>query len=125
MNVLKLLMLPVLALGLTSCDESSSGFDINKVDKSVVRIELALRKNTDGKLRRWGHGTGFVIADGLIISVDGKFGILYLTEATPERFTILSKVRLLDKSRCWAPLALSRGKLIIRDTNQMKCLLVK
>lgn len=68
---------------------------------------------------------GFIIADGLIISVDGKFGILYLTEANPEQFTILSKVRLLDKSRCWAPLALSRGKLIIRDTNQMKCLLVK
>ncbi|WP_419194304.1 PQQ-binding-like beta-propeller repeat protein [Novipirellula herctigrandis] len=68
---------------------------------------------------------GFIIADDLIISVDGKFGILYLTEANPNQFTILSKVRLLDKSRCWAPLALSRGKLIIRDDKQMKCLLVK
>ena len=68
---------------------------------------------------------GFIIADGLIISVDGKFGILYLTEANPKEFRILSKVRLLDKSRCWAPLALSRGKLIIRDDDEMKCLLVK
>lgn len=70
MNVLKLLMLPALALVLTSCDESSSGFDINRVDQSVVRIELALRKNTDGKLRRWGHGTGFVIADGIVVTND-------------------------------------------------------
>lgn len=58
-------------------------------------------------------------------SVDGKFGILYLTEANSDQFTILSKVRLLDKSRCWAPLALSRGKLIIHDDKQMKCMLVK
>ncbi|MFK8114285.1 MAG: PQQ-binding-like beta-propeller repeat protein [Rubripirellula sp.] len=68
---------------------------------------------------------GFIIADDLIISVDGKFGILYLTKANSTEFKILSQVRLLDKSRCWAPLALSRGKLIIRDDKQMKCLLVK
>jgi hypothetical protein len=68
---------------------------------------------------------GFILADGMIISVDGKKGVLYLLEATPERFNVLSQAQLLDRSTCWAPLALSRGKLIIRDDKQMKCLLVK
>lgn len=68
---------------------------------------------------------GFIIANDEIISVDGKFGILYLTEANSDQFTILSRVRLLEKSRCWAPWALSCGKLSIRDSNQMECLLVK
>jgi hypothetical protein len=68
---------------------------------------------------------GFILADGMIISVDGKKGVLYLLEATPERFNVLSQAQMLNRSSCWAPLALSRGKLIIRDDKQMKCLLVK
>lgn len=68
---------------------------------------------------------GFILADGMIISVDGKKGMLYLLEATPERFYVLSQAQMLRRSACWAPLALSRGKLIIRDDKQMKCLLVK
>ena len=68
---------------------------------------------------------GFILVDGLIISVDGKRGTLYLLAATPERFTVLSQAQILRRSACWAPLALSRGKLIIRDDQQMKCLLVK
>ena len=54
----------------------------------------------------------------------GKQVLLYLLEATPKRFTVLSKAQMLDRSRCWTPLALSRGKLIIRDQKQMKCLIV-
>jgi len=69
-KALNLLMLPFLALVLASCDESSSGFDIKKVDRSVVRIELALRHNESGRLRRWGHGSGFVIAPGIVVTND-------------------------------------------------------
>lgn len=68
---------------------------------------------------------GFILADGLILSVDGREGILNLIKPDPAGFKRLSHGKLLDTRECWAPLALSDGKLIIRDQQQMKCVLVK
>jgi len=42
-------------------------FDIKKVDRSVVRVQMVLVK--DGKMRPGGHGTGFVVSsDGYIVT---------------------------------------------------------
>ena len=68
---------------------------------------------------------GFILVDGLFISVDGHRGWLYLIEPSPEGFKELSKAKLLDTQTCWAPLASSDDKLLIRDQKQMKCVLVK
>lgn len=68
---------------------------------------------------------GFILVDGLFLSVDGNKGWLYLIEPNPEGFKELSKAKPLDGQMCWGPLALSDGKLVIRDQKQMKCLLVK
>ena len=68
---------------------------------------------------------GFILADGLFLSVDGNKGFLYLTEPNPEGFKELAKAKLLDTIKCWAPLALSDGKLLIRDQKQMKCVAVR
>ena len=68
---------------------------------------------------------GFILADGLILSVDGREGVLYLIEPTPEGFKKLAGAKLLDTRECWAPLALSDGKLLIRDQKQMKCVAVR
>jgi outer membrane protein assembly factor BamB len=68
---------------------------------------------------------GFILADGLLFSVDGVQGILYLVEPNPKEFKKLAEVKLLDTQQCWAPLALSNGKLLIRDQKQMKCVNVK
>jgi len=68
---------------------------------------------------------GFILADGMMISVDGHKGNLYLIEPTPAGFKTLAKAKLLDTKECWAPLALSDGKLLIRDQKQMKCVLLK
>jgi len=68
---------------------------------------------------------GFILADGLILSVDGRKGILYLIEPAPSGYKELAKARLLDTNECWGPLALSDGKLIIRDQKQMKCVVVR
>jgi len=68
---------------------------------------------------------GFLLADGLMLSVDGKVGMLYLIEPSPGAFKALSQAKLLDTSKCWAPLALSDGKLLIRDQKQMKCVAVR
>jgi len=67
---------------------------------------------------------GFILADDMIISSDGEKK-LYLIEPNPTEFKILAETELLDTKQAWAPLALSDGKLLIRDQKQMKCILLK
>ncbi|MFC1495674.1 PQQ-binding-like beta-propeller repeat protein [Thermodesulfobacteriota bacterium] len=67
---------------------------------------------------------GMILVDDMIISSDGEKD-LYLIEPTPEEFRVLAKAELLGTKQSWAPLALSDGKLIIRDQKQMKCVLLK
>jgi outer membrane protein assembly factor BamB len=86
----------------------------------------------DGKVK-WKTGRsptfdkgGFILADGMFFSVSGTDdGMVYLIEPNPEGFKALSSVKLLETRESWAPLALSDGKLIIRDQKQMKCLSVR
>lgn len=68
---------------------------------------------------------GLIFVDGLILSVDGNDGYLYLIEPDPVGFKKLASAKLLDTNQCWAPLALSNGKLLIRDQKQMKCVVVR
>ena len=85
----------------------------------------------DGKVK-WKTGGsplfdkgGFLLADGLILSVDGKKGILYLVEPDPAGYKELASARLLDTNECWGPLALVDGKLLIRDQKQMRCVVIR
>jgi hypothetical protein len=85
----------------------------------------------DGKIK-WKTGSeplfdkgGLILADGLILSVDGKEGILYLIEPDPAGFKPLASAKLLDGPECWGPLSLADGKLIIRDQEKMKCVAVR
>ena len=68
---------------------------------------------------------GFILADGLILSMDGRKGILYLIEPDPTGFKPLANAKLLGENECWGPLALVDGKLLIRDQEQMKCVSVR
>ncbi|OHB80109.1 MAG: hypothetical protein A2Z25_09235 [Planctomycetes bacterium RBG_16_55_9] len=68
---------------------------------------------------------GYILADGLILSLDGRQGILYLIEPDPAGFKPLASAKLLGENECWGPLALSDGKLLIRDQEQMKCFAVR
>jgi len=68
---------------------------------------------------------GFILADGLMLSVDGQKGILYLIEPDPAGYKELASAKLLNTNECWGPLALVDGKLLIRDQKQMKCVVVR
>ncbi len=68
---------------------------------------------------------GFILVDGLFLSVDGNKGFLYLHEPNPNGFKELARAKLLDPGENWAPLALTDGKLLIRDQKQMKCVAVR
>lgn len=76
-----------------------------------------------GKTPNFDKG-GFISVDDMIVSSDGE-KMLYLIEPTPKEFKVLAKAELLDTKQAWAPLALSDGKLLIRDQKQMKCVLLK
>ncbi|MGD9158506.1 MAG: PQQ-like beta-propeller repeat protein [Desulfobacteraceae bacterium] len=67
---------------------------------------------------------GFILVDDMIISSDGE-KMLYLIDPDPTELKVLAKAELLETKQAWAPLALSDGKLIIRDQKQMKCVVVK
>ncbi|MGI6457299.1 MAG: PQQ-binding-like beta-propeller repeat protein [bacterium] len=70
---------------------------------------------------------GFIIVDGKILALGGESGILYMLEATPEEVKVLNSAPMFDNLKrrdntIWAPLALSNGRLIIRNLEVMKCL---
>ena len=65
-------------------------------------------------------------ADGMLIGLDGNSGLLHLIEANPEKFSELASAKVVaEKGQTWAPIALSDGKLLVRDHTQMKCLNLK
>jgi outer membrane protein assembly factor BamB len=66
---------------------------------------------------------GSILADDLLLSVDGN-KMLYLIEPDPSGFKPLASAELLERGENWAPLALSDGKLLIRDQKHLKCLMV-
>jgi outer membrane protein assembly factor BamB len=66
---------------------------------------------------------GAVLADGLLLSVDGN-KTLYLIEPDPSGFKPLASAELLEPGENWAPIALADGKLLIRDQKNLKCLAV-
>jgi len=107
----------------------AQSFDIHqpKGQNGLVCLDL------DGSLR-WKTGPDldfnagpFLIADGLIYVLHGKTGELFLAEAGPDAYRQLARAKVLkgDGGEVWAPMALSDGKLILRDQHQMKCLDVR
>jgi outer membrane protein assembly factor BamB len=63
-----------------------------------------------------------LLAEGLLYDLDSDKGILCLIEPTPDGYRELSRVHILDGKEIFAPMALSQGKLLIRNQKEMKCL---
>ena len=66
-----------------------------------------------------------MLADGMIITLDGKRGTLHLVEPLPGGFKQLAEAKIFSGKEMWAPMALSDGKLLVRNQNEMKCLNLK
>ena len=64
-----------------------------------------------------------ILADGLILATDGS-KTLYLIQPDPTGFKPLASAELLEAGQNWAPIALSDGKLIIKDQSHMLCVRV-
>lgn len=67
---------------------------------------------------------GFLLADGLFFVLDGNTGMLRLLEANTGDYKEIASAQVLSGEDVWGPMALSEGKLVIRDMSQMVCLQV-
>jgi outer membrane protein assembly factor BamB len=67
---------------------------------------------------------GFLIADGMAFVMQGKTGELCLLDLSPSGYKLLGRTKVLEAkgANVWAPMALSDGKLLVRDQHQLKCL---
>ncbi len=73
--------------------------------------------------RTFGLG-GFLLADGMFFILDGDTGTLRLLDANTKEYKELASAKVLNDEDVWGPMALSNGKLVIRDMGQMICLQV-
>jgi hypothetical protein len=66
-----------------------------------------------------------ILADNLILNLDGDKGILHLIEPSPDGYKELAQASIFGGKEIWAPMALSDGKLLLRNQQEMKCLDIK
>ncbi len=83
--------------------------------------EVLWQTKDNKELPRFERGS-LLMADGMIISLDGKKGTLHLVDPSPKGFKQLAVAKVLDGPQAWSPMALSQGKLLVRNQNQMICL---
>lgn len=67
----------------------------------------------------------FLLADGMFFVLEGKTGMLRLLEANTTGYKELAKAQVLSGSDVWGPMALSDGKLVLRDMTKMVCIDVR
>jgi hypothetical protein len=67
-----------------------------------------------------------IIADHMAYLLHGRTGELHLVNISTSGANLLAKAKVLSAKggNVWAPLALSDGKLLVRDQHQLKCLQV-
>jgi len=93
---------------------------------SLVCLDL------EGKAR-WKTGTDpamdrgpVMLADGKLIAMGGADGRLHIAEATPEGFEPIGSWPAFEglegTKSVWAPLALSEGRLVVRNQSVLRCL---
>lgn len=64
----------------------------------------------------------FLLVDGKLILLDGRTGILHLARADASGYQELASAQMArENEMAWAPLALSNGKLLLRDWTTLKC----
>jgi outer membrane protein assembly factor BamB len=64
----------------------------------------------------------YILADGMFFVLEGDTGKLRLLAASTSAYRELASAQVLSGHDVWAPMALSRGRLVIRDLTRMVCL---
>lgn len=98
------------------------GCNTNSKQDGLVCMDL--EGNVKWKTGRSPHFErgNYILADGVLVIMDGRTGVLRLVEPDPAGYKELAQAQVLSRRPIWAPMAFSDGKLIVRDQRQMKCL---
>jgi outer membrane protein assembly factor BamB len=75
---------------------------------------------SDGKAS-FGLGS-YVMADGMFYALDGDSGKLHMIDANAASYTELGSAQVLSGQEVWAPMAISGGKMVLRDLTKMICI---
>ena len=63
----------------------------------------------------------FIMADGLLIAIDAEKLTLHLIEPSPAAYRELASAKVLKEKQCWGPLAISNGKVLVREQARLVC----
>lgn len=81
----------------------------------------------DGSVK-WQTGTapgfdwgGLLYADGMIYTVDGTAGDLVMIKPDPKAYREVARANYLAGKQQWGTVAISDGKLLLRDQTHLKC----
>ncbi len=74
---------------------------------------------SDGKAT-FGLGS-YMMADGVFLVMDGDSGKLRMIEASATGYNELASAQALSGEEVWGPMALSGGKMVLRDLSKMIC----
>lgn len=89
---------------------------------------LLTRLDFDGKVVWNSQGKAafelgsYLWADGMLFILEGKTGMLRLLDATAPEYRELDSAQVLSGHDVWGPIALSEGKMILRDMTKMVCI---
>ena len=89
-------------------------------DKGVLKC-VDLRTATEKWVSRKPEKGCLTYADGHLVILSEK-GELSIIKASPDKCTILGTMELFDRAETWAVPVLSRGKLYVRDKEEIVCL---
>ena len=67
----------------------------------------------------------YLLADGMFFVLEGRTGMLRLIDANATSYKELASAQVLAGPDVWGPMALSDGKLVLRDLTKMICLDVR
>lgn len=87
------------------------------LDEGVLECLNAETGERMWKKGRYGHGQVLLSGDQiLVMAEDGRFVVV---RATPEKFEQLSETPVFDAARNWNPPSVSRGRVFLRNHEQM------
>jgi outer membrane protein assembly factor BamB len=75
---------------------------------------------TEGKAS-FGLGS-YILADGLFFVLEGDTGKLRMIEANPTQYNELASAQVLSGQEVWGPMAISGGRMVLRDLSKMVCI---
>jgi outer membrane protein assembly factor BamB len=63
-----------------------------------------------------------VMADGLLLHLDGKEGLLRMIDPDPAGYRELARADAFKGAELWAPLVVAHGRLLVRSETELVCL---